>query len=194
MGEMGAASRKTSFAVAMTWSRLRIFGLVLVLFAAAGQARAEDVTLLRAREGAAALLRGQYDKAVASYDEALQTPDIADFIKASIYSDRGVAKWRMKQTKETLKHRSKARRRLARDLARTLYQSCIRENFVPSRAKTSDLLALVYLKKRLRPIFRTAQWQLAKRRVGAREQREALRHEQWLKDHEQLSLPSGKGS
>ena len=102
MGEMGAASRKTRFAVAMTRSRLRIFGLVLVLFAAAGQAQAEDVTLLRAREGAAALLRGQYDKAVASYDEALQTPDIADFIKASIYSDRGVAKWRMKQTKEAV--------------------------------------------------------------------------------------------
>ena len=55
---------------------------------------AEDVTLLRAREGAAALMRGQYDKAIASYDEALTAPEIADFIEASIYSDRGVAKWR----------------------------------------------------------------------------------------------------
>jgi tetratricopeptide (TPR) repeat protein len=48
------------------------------------------------------LLRGQYEKAVASYDEALTNPEIADFVKASIYSDRGVAKWRLKQTKEAV--------------------------------------------------------------------------------------------
>jgi len=65
-------------------------------------AMAEDRTLLRAREGAAALMRGQYDKAIAAYDEALQAPDIADFVKASIYSDRGVAKWRMQQTKQAI--------------------------------------------------------------------------------------------
>jgi tetratricopeptide (TPR) repeat protein len=63
---------------------------------------AEDVTLLRAREGAAALMRGQYDKAIAFYDEALQAPEIADFIEASIYSDRGVARWRLGQTKEAI--------------------------------------------------------------------------------------------
>lgn len=63
---------------------------------------AEDKTLLRAREGAAALMRGQYDKAIAFYDEALQMADTADFIKASIYSDRGVARWRMGQTKEAI--------------------------------------------------------------------------------------------
>src|SRR6185312_2199803 len=74
----------------------------LLAAAAGGQALAEDVTLLRAREGAAALMRGQYDKAIASYDEALQTPEIADFIEASIYSDRGVAKWRLNQTKAAI--------------------------------------------------------------------------------------------
>ena len=47
-------------------------------------------------------MRGQYDKAVAAYDEALTAPEIADFIKASIYSDRGVAKWRMNQTKDAI--------------------------------------------------------------------------------------------
>ena len=77
-------------------------GLCSVLIAGAGAAFAEDVTLLRAREGAAALIRGQYDKAVAAYDEALSNPEIADFVKASIYSDRGVAKWRLKQTKEAV--------------------------------------------------------------------------------------------
>ena len=47
-------------------------------------------------------MRGQYDKAIASYNEALQTPEIADFIEASIYSDRGVAKWRLNQTKQAI--------------------------------------------------------------------------------------------
>jgi tetratricopeptide (TPR) repeat protein len=64
--------------------------------------RAEDQTLLRAREGAAAMIRGQFDKAIALYDQALATPDISKFVQASIYSDRGVAKWRLKQTKAAI--------------------------------------------------------------------------------------------
>jgi tetratricopeptide (TPR) repeat protein len=79
--------------------------LALLVAAAAGteaHAQSEDNTLLRAREGAAALMRGQYDKAIASYDEALQAEEIADFIEASIYSDRGVAKWRLNQTKAAI--------------------------------------------------------------------------------------------
>ena len=53
-------------------------------------------------------MRGQYDKAVAAYDEALTAPEIADFIEASIYSDRGVAKWRMNQTKEAIEDFNKS--------------------------------------------------------------------------------------
>ena len=86
-------------------------GWLLAAFSIAavgGQAMAEDVTLLRAREGAAALMRGQYDKAIASYDEALSAPEIADFIEASIYSDRGVAKWRLNQTKEAIEDFNKS--------------------------------------------------------------------------------------
>jgi tetratricopeptide (TPR) repeat protein len=88
----------------MRFSRQRLgwFLAVLVAAGAGVEASAEDVTLLRAREGAAALMRGQYDRAIASYDEALQAPEIADFIEASIYSDRGVAKWRLNQTKEAI--------------------------------------------------------------------------------------------
>jgi tetratricopeptide (TPR) repeat protein len=86
-------------------SSRQIIGWFLAVLIATGagiEALAEDVTLLRAREGAAALMRGQYDKAIASYDEALQAEEIADFIEASIYSDRGVAKWRLNQTKEAI--------------------------------------------------------------------------------------------
>ena len=70
--------------------------------AVAGAARAEDQTLLRAREGAAAMFRGQFERAVGLYDEALSTPEISDYVQASIYSDRGIAKWRMKQTREAI--------------------------------------------------------------------------------------------
>lgn len=68
----------------------------------AGVAHAEDQVLLRAREGAAAMLRGQFERAVALYDEALATPDVSKFVQASIYSDRGIAKWRMQQNKEAI--------------------------------------------------------------------------------------------
>jgi tetratricopeptide (TPR) repeat protein len=94
----------------MQFSRYNI-GWLLAAFLVAGsgvEALAEDVTLLRAREGAAALMRGQYDKAVAAYDEALTAPEIADFVEASIYSDRGVAKWRMNQTKEAIEDFNKS--------------------------------------------------------------------------------------
>src|SRR5215467_11107042 len=85
-------------------SWIRLYSLVLLLVALVPEMvhAEEDKTLLRAREGAAALMRGQYDKAIASYDEALTAPEIADFIQASIYSDRGVAKWRLKQLKEAI--------------------------------------------------------------------------------------------
>ena len=86
-----------------SWTKLPGLVLVLAALAPLGASAAEDdQTLLRAREGAAALMRGACDKAIASYDQALTAPEIADFIEASIYSDRGVAKWRLKQTKEAI--------------------------------------------------------------------------------------------
>ncbi len=73
-----------------------------VATAAVSVAQAADQVLLRAREGAAAMIRGQVERAVALYDEALGTPDVSKYVQASIYSDRGVAKWRLKQTKAAI--------------------------------------------------------------------------------------------
>jgi len=56
---------------------------VFVLIVGAIPAGADDATLLRAREGAAALLRGQYDKAVTAYNEALTNPEIAEALGIS---------------------------------------------------------------------------------------------------------------
>jgi len=75
---------------------------------AVGSAHAEDQVLLRAREGAAAMIRGQFEKAVTLYDEALATPDVSKFVQAGIYSDRGIAKWRMQQTKDAIADFNKA--------------------------------------------------------------------------------------
>src|SRR4030095_12334544 len=87
----------------MNRSQFRLCLLLSALLAgAAPSARAEDLTLLRAREAAAAMIRGQYDKAIATYDEALTAPEMADFIKASLYADRGVAKWRANNTKAAI--------------------------------------------------------------------------------------------
>lgn len=55
-----------------------------------------DDTDLRSREGVAALLRGQYEKAITAYDAALESPDLPDARRANILNDRGVAKWRLK--------------------------------------------------------------------------------------------------
>ena len=94
----------------MTTAMHRLAGAILLLAAlGAGEAAAqEDVTLLRAREGAAALMRGQYDKAIAAFDQALQAKEIADFVEANIYSDRGIAKWRLKQTKAAIEDFNKS--------------------------------------------------------------------------------------
>lgn len=59
-------------------------------------------SVLRAREGAANLLRSKYDDAIASFDSALGAGDLADVTRANILNDRGVAKWRLKQTKEAI--------------------------------------------------------------------------------------------
>ncbi|MGH6793316.1 MAG: tetratricopeptide repeat protein, partial [Methyloceanibacter sp.] len=96
--------RKAGHIAAMASLRAKICLILAGLLVAGADAHAQsgDKTLLRAREGAAALMRGQYDKAIASYDEALTAPEIADFVEASIYSDRGLAKWRLGQTKEAI--------------------------------------------------------------------------------------------
>jgi len=62
--------------------------------------RAETVaerSVLLVRQGAAALLRGKFEHAISSYDRALQYDKLSPVRKASIHSDRGVARWRLQQ-------------------------------------------------------------------------------------------------
>ncbi|KAI93971.1 hypothetical protein T281_13560 [Rhodomicrobium udaipurense JA643] len=69
---------------------------------------APDKTALKAQEGSSALLRGRYDVAVSAYDEALREAGLPPARQATILSDRGVAKWRMKQLDEAAADFTKA--------------------------------------------------------------------------------------
>lgn len=78
---------------------------LLVFFAGVGEAAAQTAaerSVLLVRQGAAALLRGKYDRAIQAYDQALEYDKLAPANKANILSDRGVAHWRMNQSEQAL--------------------------------------------------------------------------------------------
>lgn len=89
---------------------VRVCLIVLFLVAAPAPAglAATDKALLLARDGVAALLRGKYEQAIAAYDEALREGDLPELRRANILNDRGVAKWRLKRTREALLDFNKA--------------------------------------------------------------------------------------
>ncbi len=61
-------------------------------------------TLLNIRQGGAALMRGDFVKAVTFYDLALESDsNMTDQRRARILNDRGVAKWRLKRFDEAIK-------------------------------------------------------------------------------------------
>jgi tetratricopeptide (TPR) repeat protein len=81
-----------------------LFALTAMMLAPTG-AGAETVaerSALMQRQGAAALMRGKYDKAIQAYDEALGYDKLAPANRANILSDRGVAHWRMNEVELAL--------------------------------------------------------------------------------------------
>jgi tetratricopeptide (TPR) repeat protein len=80
------------------------------LFVAIAQplAAATDTAPLRVQEGTAALLRGKFEQAISSFDEALTDKDLASSRLASIHNDRGVAYWRLQRHEEALKDFSRS--------------------------------------------------------------------------------------
>ncbi len=69
---------------------------------------ATDKTIVKSQEASSALLRGRFDLAVSAYDEVLKDAALPLPRQASLYSDRGVAKWRLKQLNEALADFTKA--------------------------------------------------------------------------------------
>ncbi len=81
---------------------------VLFLALAPTAHAATNRALLQAGQGVSALLRGQYEKAIEAYSQALESADLSDVRRANIYNDRGVAKWRMARAKDAIDDFNKA--------------------------------------------------------------------------------------
>jgi len=81
------------------WAALCI---VLFISSASAASAATNRALLQAGQGVSALLRGQYERAIVSYTEALKSRNLSDVRRANILNDRGVAKWRLKRTNEAI--------------------------------------------------------------------------------------------
>ena len=69
---------------------------------------AVDKSLIKSQEGSSALLRGRFDLAVAAYDDALKDTNLPAASQAGLYSDRGVAKWRLKRLDDAIADFTKA--------------------------------------------------------------------------------------
>jgi tetratricopeptide (TPR) repeat protein len=80
-------------------SRRSLFAALMLLIpaAAAPVSAAVDRSILKSQEGSAALLRGRFDLAIAAYDDALKDASLSPARQATLLTDRGVAKWRLKQ-------------------------------------------------------------------------------------------------
>ncbi len=88
---------------------IAVLSFVFVAFATVNPVEAAlDRSLLKSQEGSSALLRGRYDAAIAAFDDALKDSSLSPARQAPLYSDRGVAKWRLKQMDAALTDLSKA--------------------------------------------------------------------------------------
>jgi tetratricopeptide (TPR) repeat protein len=69
---------------------------------------AADKAVVKSQEGGAALLRGRYDLAIVAYDDALKDSSLLPARQAALHTDRGVAKWRLKQMEDAIADFTKA--------------------------------------------------------------------------------------
>ncbi len=83
-------------------SRILILLLTLLIGHSSFAVAASEDAVLRARDGAANLLRGKYQDAISFFDKALEGQALADVRRANVLNDRGVAKWRLKMTKQAI--------------------------------------------------------------------------------------------
>jgi tetratricopeptide (TPR) repeat protein len=84
-------------------------GIFAALMSTSPSAKAAaDKSLIKSQEGSSALLRGRFDLAVAAYDDALKDTNLPAASQAGLYSDRGVAKWRLKRPDEAVADFTKA--------------------------------------------------------------------------------------
>lgn len=76
--------------------------LFLLLLSQAPCSAGNNKALLKGQEAGAALVRGQFERSIELYEEALAEPDVPAARKAAFFNDRGVAKWRLQRHKEAI--------------------------------------------------------------------------------------------
>lgn len=86
--------------------RCFIAGLLILLAVPAWAA--VDQSLLKGQEAGSALLRGDFDKAIELYDEALSDTTLPAVRLATLYNDRGVAQWRRQKLELAIEDFNKA--------------------------------------------------------------------------------------
>src|SRR5437879_827912 len=89
-------------------ARRFMMALLLCALAASPAAAQGDTSLLRVREAAAALVRGNVDQAITIYTEALEDKSLPNDRRATILNDRGVAYSRRQQQKEAIEDFNRA--------------------------------------------------------------------------------------
>ena len=75
--------------------------MLIICLPSPGQASTE-LALLQVQKGSAALIRGDYTRAITLFDRALKVKGLAKVRRANIFNDRAVAKWRLSRTKEAV--------------------------------------------------------------------------------------------
>ena len=101
MRTAGKGASSTNGCPSLAQGLRTLFAALPLFLAAAGYTvsahAAVDKAILKSQEGSSALLRGQFDLAIAAYDDALKDTSLSTARQAPLYCDRGVAKWRLKQ-------------------------------------------------------------------------------------------------
>jgi len=85
------------FAIVLTGLLVALVGLASV----PAWAKQKEVAS-KIRDAGAELVRGNFERSIALYTEALSEPDLANERKATILNDRGVAQWRLRKAPEAI--------------------------------------------------------------------------------------------
>jgi tetratricopeptide (TPR) repeat protein len=85
-----------------------LVSILLAMLAAPAAWAAGEEGLARAREGAAALQRGNVEQAVQLYTEALKDPGLTNDRRATLHNDRGVAYQRLNQPRAAIEDLNRA--------------------------------------------------------------------------------------
>jgi tetratricopeptide (TPR) repeat protein len=108
MRTVGKGAFSTLLSFSLPWSLFTALAILMPVALAMPARAAVDRSILKSQEGSSAIIRGRYDLAIAAYDDALKDTSLSPARQATLMTDRGVAKWRLKQLDAAVADFSKA--------------------------------------------------------------------------------------